>query len=75
MPRQTAAALAASSDDNVPDVPVLVSVGEDRTLHRYEVANASIEAGVQVVASCKVEQSAHPLGTMFVFFFTISQII
>jgi WD40 repeat protein len=59
---QVAAALAANTDASAPDVPVLISVGEDRMLHRYEVAHASVFNGLKVVASSKVEQAALPLG-------------
>lgn len=42
-------------------VPVLLSVGRDRMLHRYDILNSSIYAGLNIMFSAKIEQSAVPL--------------
>jgi hypothetical protein len=46
-------------------IPILMSIGQDRMLHRYDVHGAGIFAGLKIISSTKVESTAVPLALWF----------
>merc|ERR1719440_119017 len=46
-------------------LPRLFSTGEDRSLVEYDLARSSVQGGIQLRNTAKVEQTAVPTGCMF----------